>query len=115
MHPVVVYEMIWNAFIVLFLFKSRNKFNFDGSLWIIYMFLYSIGRFLIQFMRMDDVKFSILGLHIQEAHIVTFALFIISTILMVLFVRPRSVNQVESTEKKVLSGRRKKLNRNSSN
>ena len=79
------------------------------------MFLYSIGRFLIQFMRMDDVKFSILGLHIQEAHIVTFVLFIISTILMVLFVRPRSVNQVESTEKKVLSGRRKKLNRNSSN
>ena len=24
--------------------------------------------------EMDDVKFSILGLHIQEAHIVTFAL-----------------------------------------
>ena len=63
-------------------------------------------------MRMDDVKFSILGLHIQEAHIVTFALFIISTILMVLFVRPRSVNQVESTEKKVLSGMKKLINQN---
>ena len=108
MHPVVVYEMIWNAFIVLFLFKSRNKFNFDGSLWIIYMFLYN-GRFLIQFMRMDDVKFSILGLHIQEAHIVTFAFYYFYNF-NGLFVG-RSVNQVESTEKKVLSGRRKKLNK----
>jgi len=113
-HPVVVYEMIWNAFIVLFLFKSRDKFNFDGSLWIIYMFLYSIGRFILQFMRMDDVKFTILGLDIQEAHIVTFALFIISTILMILFVRPRNHVQEASIENKTLSGRRKKLNRNSS-
>ena len=62
--------------------NPRDKFNFDGSLWIIYMFLYSIGRFILQFMRMDDVKFTILGLDIQEAHIVTFALFIISTILL---------------------------------
>ena len=114
-HPVVVYEMIWNAFIVLFLFKSRNKFNFDGSLWIIYMFLYSIGRFIIQFMRMDDVKFTIFNLDIQEAHIVTFSLFVISTILMILFVRPKDNNQTKPEAKKVLTGRRKKLNRQYSN
>ena len=78
------------------------------------MLLYSIGRFILQFMRMDDVKFTIFGLDIQEAHIVTFALFIISTILMILFVRPRNYVQEDSTENKALSGRRKKLNRNSS-
>ena len=78
------------------------------------MLLYSIGRFILQFMRMDDVKFTIFGLDIQEAHIVTFALFIISTILMILFVRPRNHVQEASIENKTLSGRRKKLNRNSS-
>ena len=78
------------------------------------MFLYSIGRFILQFMRMDDVKFTIFVLDIQEAHIVTFALFIISTILMILFVRPRNYVQEDSTENKALSGRRKKLNRNTS-
>ena len=79
------------------------------------MFLYSIGRFLIQFMRMDDVKFTIFNLDIQEAHIVTFSLFVISTILMILFVRPKDHSQNIPEAKKVITGRRKKLNRQSSN
>ena len=79
------------------------------------MFLYSIGRFLIQFMRMDDVKFTIFNLDIQEAHIVTFSLFVISTVLMVLFVRPKDNSENIPESKKALTGRRKKLNRQSSN
>ena len=79
------------------------------------MFLYSIGRFLIQFMRMDDVKFTIFSLDIQEAHIVTFSLFAISTILMILFVRPKNNSENSPEVKKPLTGRRRKLNRQSSN
>ena len=107
-HPAVVYEMIWNSFIVLFLFKSKNKFKMDGSLWIIYMFMYSIGRFIIQFTRMDDVKFSIGSLHVQEAHIVTFVMFVITLILMILFVHPRDNNKNLNQETKKASGRKRK-------
>ena len=66
-------------------------------------------------MRMDDVKFTIFNLDIQEAHIVTFSLFVISTILMILFVRPKDHGPTNPEVKKVLTGRRKKLNRQSSN
>ena len=65
-------------------------------------------------MRMDDVKFTIFNLDIQEAHIVTFSLFVISTVLMVLFVRPKDNSENKSEVKKALTGRRKKLNRQSS-
>lgn len=107
-HPAVVYEMIWNAFTILFLFKSRGKFKMDGSLWIIYMFMYSIGRFIIQFTRMDDVKFSIGNLGIQEAHIVTFSLFVITLILSILFLRVKGNNSDNDQKIKKASGRKRK-------
>ena len=78
------------------------------------MFLYSIGRFILQFMRMDDVKFTFIGLDIQEAHIVTFALFIISTVLMIMFVRPAKYDNNAEIQEKLPSGRRKKFRRNTS-
>ena len=106
-HPAVIYEMIWNAFTVLFLFKSRGKLKMDGSLWIIYMFIYSIGRFIIQFTRMDDVKFSIGNVNIQEAHIVTFSMFVITLILIILFVRPKD-EESNSGEMKKTTGRKRK-------
>ena len=65
-------------------------------------------------MRMDDVKFTILNLDIQEAHIVTFSLFVISTILMILFVRPKNQEEKIIKTEKALTGRRKKLKRQSS-
>ncbi len=65
-HPTVVYEMIWNMLSLGVLFLLRGRLKPDGSLWMVYLALYSVGRFGIQWLRMDPVKFW--GL--QEAHII---------------------------------------------
>ena len=106
-HPVVVYEMIWNFFTLIFLFKLRKKLKPDGSLWVLYMFFYSIGRFTLQFLRIDEVKFQIFGLPIQTAHIVCFLLFIVSLALMVWKMRPVGLDSGVGKQK-MSKGRKRK-------
>jgi len=65
-HPTVVYEMIWNMIGLFLITKLRGKLKPDGSIWMVYVTWYSVGRFTIQYLRLDDVKFW--GL--QEAHII---------------------------------------------
>ena len=48
------------------LFMLRGKLKPAGSLWMVYLALYAIGRFGIQWLRLDPVKFW--GL--QEAHLI---------------------------------------------
>jgi phosphatidylglycerol:prolipoprotein diacylglycerol transferase len=65
-HPAVVYEMIWNMAVLGVLFMLRGKLKPAGSLWMVYLAMYAIGRFGIQWLRLDPVKFW--GL--QEAHLI---------------------------------------------
>ena len=58
-------------FIIILL---RGKVRPDGSIFMIYLFWYSIGRFFIQFLRLDSIKFGIF----QEAHIIAFICFFIT-------------------------------------
>jgi len=75
------------------------------------MFMYSIGRFFIQFLRIDDVKFTIGGLDIQEGHIVTFLIFIITSIIMIIFFGSPDSKQnddLSQNSSKRSSGRKRK-------
>lgn len=65
-HPTVVYEMIWNMLVLAVLWRLRGRLRPDGAIWMIYLSLYAVGRFTIQFLRLDAVKFW--GL--QEAHLI---------------------------------------------
>ena len=65
-HPAVGYEMIWNLLGIGVLLLLRNRIHPSGSLFLIYLLWYSIGRFAIQWLRLDPVYF--LGL--QEAHLI---------------------------------------------
>ena len=65
-HPTVVYEMIWNMLVLALLWRLWGKLRPDGAIWMIYLSLYAVGRFTIQFLRLDAVKFW--GL--QEAHLI---------------------------------------------
>ena len=82
-HPAIVYEMIWNMigfFLITFL---RGKIRPDGSIFMVYLFWYSIGRFFVQFLRLDSIKFGVF----QEAHIIAFISFIIAGSFIVLKTR----------------------------
>lgn len=54
-HPLFLYEIILNFIILLILWKFSNKFLKTGQLFLTYLFLYNIGRFFLEFLRIDSV------------------------------------------------------------
>ncbi len=73
-HPAVIYEMIANIAILGVIFVLRDRLRPAGSLFMVYLALYAIARFCIQFIRLDDVKFW--GL--QEAHLIAIIVLLIT-------------------------------------
>ncbi|MEE8442582.1 MAG: prolipoprotein diacylglyceryl transferase, partial [Dehalococcoidia bacterium] len=57
-HPVVAYEMIWNMVVLGIVWKLRGRLAPPGMLFALYLMLYSLGRFFLQFLRLDKVWFS---------------------------------------------------------
>ena len=82
-HPVVVYEMIWNLIALALIWKLRGKVRPAGAIWMIYLSLYAIGRFSLQWLRFDDVKFW--GL--QEAHIIAILVLVATIPWMIKYLR----------------------------
>lgn len=55
-HPMFLYESIWNLFnffLLLFLSRSREEKLIPGDLLYIYLIVYPVGRFLLEFIRLD--------------------------------------------------------------
>ena len=53
-HPAVAYELLMDLFIFGILWKLRGRIRPDGSLFLLYLTLYSVGRFFLSFMRLDS-------------------------------------------------------------
>ena len=53
LHPTQIYESLGNLCIFVFLFMYRKKTSFDGQLFWLYVALYSVLRFSIEFLRGD--------------------------------------------------------------
>lgn len=88
-HPAVAYEMIWDIFIAGILFWLVGKVRPTGMIFVFYIALYSIGRFFIQFLRLDAVYFA--GL--QEAHLLTLCLLVITVPLLIIRARPSAAGE----------------------
>lgn len=73
-HPYPAYEMIWNGAVLLVLLKLRHIFNKDGLLFLSYLPLYSLGRFLLTFVRQENMVFW----DLQQAQVLALATFVIS-------------------------------------
>lgn len=55
-HPLFLYESLWNLLnmaLLLFLGKRYSKSLFPGDLFAIYAMTYAIGRFILEFLRLD--------------------------------------------------------------
>jgi len=84
-HPYPVYEMIWNLAILLSLWMVRTRLKTEGLLFFSYVFLYSIGRLLLSFVRQEKVWFW--GL--QEAQVVALIALVVSILATVYLLRKR--------------------------
>ena len=53
-HPAVAYELLMDLFIFGILWKLLGRIRPDGSLFLLYLILYSIDRFFLAFLRLDS-------------------------------------------------------------
>ena len=53
-HPAVAYELLMDLIIFGVLLKLRRRIRPDGSLFLLYLTLYSTGRFFLSFLRLDS-------------------------------------------------------------
>ncbi|MDO4805043.1 MAG: prolipoprotein diacylglyceryl transferase [Lachnospiraceae bacterium] len=68
-HPTFLYEGMWNAGLLLFLFLVRNKTKFEGELFLLYVAGYGLGRFWIESLRTDQLLLP--GTHIPVSMVVS--------------------------------------------
>ena len=90
-HPTHIYEIIYNLLVFAVLLRLRGRFKPDGSLFLIYLSLYSLWRFGIGFIR-EGTPF-LFGLH--EAQVI--ALIILAIGITILALRARWVKVESST------------------
>lgn len=86
-HPYPVYEIIWNAIALIIILRLGRHFKKDGLVFLSYLSLYSLGRFVLTFVRQEN-QF-LWGL--QQAQIIALLTFVISLIAMIYFTKVRRV------------------------
>ena len=74
-HPAVFYELLWDLAVFALLIWLKDKVRPNGMIFVIFILLYSFGRFFIMFLR-EDYYMNILGFN--QAQIVALVLVLIT-------------------------------------
>ena len=77
-HPYPVYDMIWNVAILVFILRGNRYFKYDGFAFLAFLSLYSVGRLVLSFVRLENTFFW--GL--QQAQIIAIFVLVFSVIAM---------------------------------
>jgi len=75
-HPTQIYEMILYFIIFLFLRRMLNKKHFDGEIFINYLFLAGLSRFLIEFIRLNTKYY----MNLSGAQYISIAMILVSIV-----------------------------------
>jgi phosphatidylglycerol---prolipoprotein diacylglyceryl transferase len=74
-HPLFLYESLWNVVnmaILLWMARRFEKFLKPGDLFYVYMIMYSIGRFSLEFLRLDASQVG--GINFNQTFVIFVAL-----------------------------------------
>jgi phosphatidylglycerol:prolipoprotein diacylglycerol transferase len=66
-HPLFLYESLWNlanAFLLIYLGRRLNSRLKPGDLFLTYLVIYPLGRFLLEFLRLDSSQ--VAGLNVNQ-------------------------------------------------
>lgn len=86
-HPYPVYDMLWNAAILMVVIKGSRYLKKDGFTFLIFLVLYSVGRLVLSFVRQENVI--LWGL--QQAQVIAIFVLIFSLIAMIYQLRKGSL------------------------
>lgn len=78
-HPAPVYEILWNMVALAVLWRLWKRLRPDGSLFLVSLVLYAVGRFVISWFRAED---QVLG-PLHQSHLISIAIFIVAVALLV--------------------------------
>lgn len=73
LHPTMLYEMVIDFAIFLYLWKIRTRPCQDGFVFSLYVILYSLGRFVVSLFRADDLMIGTL----RAPHVISFILIVL--------------------------------------
>lgn len=65
-HPTFLYESLWNAGVLLFLFWFRKRKKFNGEVFLMYLIGYGLGRIWIEGLRTDQLLLPVVGLPVSQ-------------------------------------------------
>lgn len=82
-HPTYLYESMWNVgvLIILLLITLRGMKKFDGEVFLWYLLLYSAGRFWVEGLRTDQLRFA--GTSIAVSQLLAATLVVVSACLLI--------------------------------
>jgi phosphatidylglycerol:prolipoprotein diacylglycerol transferase len=89
-HPLFYYESLWNVLnmaVLLWLARRFDKWLKPGDIFFLYMIMYSIGRFCLEFLRLDAAQVG--GINFNQTFVVIVA--IVASGIIFLNHRPRRV------------------------
>lgn len=95
-HPTFLYESLWNFSIFAFLFFYWTKKRFQGEIALLYLGLYSLGRYFIEGLRTDSLMVG----PIRVAQLVSLTLILISIIGIYLRNRTNANTTSKTTSKR---------------
>ncbi|MFC2003812.1 prolipoprotein diacylglyceryl transferase [Chloroflexota bacterium] len=84
-HPYPVYEIIWNAIALILILQLGRHFKKDGLVFLSYLSLYSLGRFVLSFVRQENI--TLWGL--QQAQIIAMLTLLSSLVAIMYLARKR--------------------------
>ncbi len=105
--PVIAYEMLWNLAALFVIWKLRDRLKPDGMLFALYLALYSVGRFMVTFLRQDKVW----TLGLQEAQFIAILVLLITVPLLVIKARPTTAAQLAAEGADATERRTRRLSR----
>ena len=88
-HPYPVYEIIWNGLALAAMWKLRSVFKKDGLLFLSYLPVYALGRFVLTYFRQENIWFW--GL--QEAQVISIGIMAVSVPLLIYSLRKPGLHQ----------------------
>jgi len=90
-HPTFLYESIWNLIVFIFLMIiSRRVRLYKGSIFSLYLMLYSIGRFFIEGFRTDSLMIGPL----RMAQVISLVFILVTSILLIILNKRKTTKYI---------------------